>query len=64
MAILIQVIKYFVGAVVNMQTFLGVLIQTVSAVLGAGIFYFSFSLIFKFEEVSVLSDFFKKKKKK
>ena len=63
MAILIQVIKYFVGAVVNMQTFLGVLIQTVSAVLGAGIFYFSFSLIFKFEEVSVLFNFFKKRRK-
>jgi len=63
MAIIIQAFKYLIGPLVNMQTFIGVLIQTICAVIGGGIFYVIVSLIFRFKEVSVITDLIVKKTK-
>jgi len=51
MAVIIQGIKYLIGPLVNMQTFIGVFIQTFTAVLGGTFFYVVTTLAFKFDEV-------------
>ena len=51
MALVIQVVKTFVGSGVNMQRFTGVLIQLVVAGLAGAMVYFILSLIFKAREV-------------
>lgn len=55
MAVVVQAIKYLVGPLVNMQTFVGVFIQTVSAVLGGVLFYLITTMAFKFSEVEIVA---------
>ncbi len=54
MAIVVQAIKYQAAALVDMQTFIGVFIQTASAIIGGGLFYFLMSLVFKFSEIEMV----------
>ncbi len=61
MAVIIQGIKYLIGPLVNMQTFIGVFIQTFTAVLGGIFFYVVTTLAFKFDEVEVISQYVIKK---
>jgi len=61
MAAIIQGIKYLIGPLVNMQTFMGVFIQTLAVVLGAIFFYLVATLAFKFEEVEVITQYVLKK---
>jgi putative peptidoglycan lipid II flippase len=59
MALAIQFVKYQIVSLVNMQTFLGVLIQFLVASLIGGIFYFILSLIFEYEEVWIIKRYLK-----
>ncbi|MGC9048993.1 MAG: murein biosynthesis integral membrane protein MurJ, partial [Patescibacteria group bacterium] len=59
MAGIIQFSKYQIAPLVNMQTFFGVLIQFLGAVLAGSLFYLIFSLIFKFEEILVIRKYLK-----
>jgi len=53
-ALVTQGLKYFMAGIVDMQTFVGVLLQTIVAA-GAGVLiYILISYIFKFEEVAAL----------
>ncbi|MDA2935955.1 murein biosynthesis integral membrane protein MurJ [Patescibacteria group bacterium AH-259-L05] len=61
MVIIVQIIKYTVGSVVNMQTFAGVFTQALLAAIGGIAFYVILSLLFKFKEVEVLYTVFAKK---
>lgn len=61
MAIIVQVMKIFVGSIVNMQTFVGVFLQTISAAGSGLIFYFIVSLFLKFVEVKILLEILNKK---
>jgi len=61
MVAIIQGIKYLIGPLVNMQTFIGVFIQTLAVVLGAIFFYLGATLAFKFEEVEVITQYVLKK---
>lgn len=54
MVVIVQVIKYAVGSLVNMQTFIGVFTQAVTAALGGVLFYLGMSIVFKFKEVQVM----------
>lgn len=55
MTVIVQAVKYLVGPLVNMQTFMGILIQTVFAALGGILFYLITTLAFRFEEVEVIT---------
>ncbi|MDD4996156.1 MAG: murein biosynthesis integral membrane protein MurJ [Patescibacteria group bacterium] len=61
MAIIIQAVKYLIGPLVNMQTFIGVLLQTFFAALFGFIFYLTTTLAFKFEEVGVITQMISKR---
>ena len=63
MAVVVQAIKYLVGPLVNMQTFIGVFIQTVSAILGGILFYLITTLAFRFNEVEIITQIAVKKVK-
>ena len=54
MGAVIQGIKYQLAPLVDMQTFIGVLTQTVAAVLGGALFYFSISLVLKLKEAQMI----------
>lgn len=58
--LVIQIVKYRIAFLVNMQTFIGILIQFLSAAVSGGIFYFVLSLICQCEEVKVLKEQFKR----
>jgi putative peptidoglycan lipid II flippase len=60
MAVFIQIFKNIIGSMVNMQTFLGVFLQSLIAVLGGIIIYFVLSLLFKCQEVELFKRFFVK----
>ncbi|MCX6741250.1 MAG: murein biosynthesis integral membrane protein MurJ, partial [Candidatus Parcubacteria bacterium] len=60
MALVIQVVKTFVGGGVNMQRFTGVLIQFVVAGLAGAIAYFILSLIFKAQEVEFVKRYLRR----
>ena len=53
-ALITQGLKYVMANNVNMQTFLGVLLQTIVAAGGAMLVYFLLAYILKFEEVAIL----------
>jgi len=63
MLMVIQLSKGLVGSLVNMQTFIGVSIQTITAVMAGLLFYFVVSLLLHFPEVEILKQFFKRKRK-
>ncbi len=56
MVVIVQALKYLLGSWVNMQTFMGVLIQTSGVALGGFLFYFFTSLSFGFSEVRVVTE--------
>jgi peptidoglycan biosynthesis protein MviN/MurJ (putative lipid II flippase) len=60
MALVIQVIKNFLGMNVNMQKFGGVLVQSVLAGLIGAIVYFILSIIFKAQEVELVKRYLRK----
>lgn len=60
MGLLVQLLKSVLGNLVDMQTFVGVLIQTVGALTIGGAFYLIISLWFNFKEISILKEVFKK----
>lgn len=59
MAIIIQLVKYQVASLVNMQTFMGILIQFLSAGVFGGLIYFILSLIFSVEEIEIVRKYLK-----
>lgn len=60
MGIIMHGMKYFVAPLVDMQTFIGIFIQTSSSLL-AGIFVYGLiALRFKFDEVNLVMDWLKK----
>ena len=63
MAIVVQAIKYLIGPLVNMQTFVGILIQTLLAVVGGALFYIVATLAFRLDEVEVITQALVKKVK-
>ena len=56
MGIIIQGLKYFVAPLVDMQTFVGIFIQTSSAILGGGITYIVIASKFHFDEALAIQD--------
>jgi len=56
MAGIVQLVKYQIAPLVNMQTFVGVLIQFLCAVGIGGLVYLILSLIFRFEEVIIIKE--------
>ena len=62
MGLSVQLVKHQIAPWLNMQTFWGVLIQVLIAVIVGGIFYFIMSLACRCEEVKILKDYLKKLK--
>lgn len=54
MGIVIQGLKYIVEPFVDMQTFMGILVQTIAAVAGGGATYLFIASIFKFDEAAAI----------
>ena len=61
MLIVIQLSKNLIGSIVDMQTFIGVSIQTITAVISGFLFYFFASLLLHFPEVEMVKQFLKRK---
>ncbi|MCF7906899.1 murein biosynthesis integral membrane protein MurJ [Patescibacteria group bacterium] len=61
MLVIVQLSKGLFGSLVNMQTFVGVLIQTVVSGSIGLLFYFVASLFLHFPEVDIIKQFFKRK---
>ncbi len=57
----VQIIKYSVAPIVDMQTFIGVLTQSIAAIIGGSLFYLLMSLWLKFDEVTIVVRFFDNK---
>lgn len=56
MGVIIQGMKYVVAPFVDMQTFVGVFIQTISSILAGGVTYLMISIKFQFEEAYAIKD--------
>lgn len=57
MAVVAQGVKYFVGGLVDMQTFLGVFLQTaVAGLIGVLFYFFITAFLFRLEEVRVIKE--------
>jgi len=63
MLIVVQISKGLFGSLVDMQTFIGVSIQTVIAGTAGLLFYFVVSLLLHFPEVEIITQFLKRKQK-
>ncbi|MBL7053979.1 murein biosynthesis integral membrane protein MurJ [Patescibacteria group bacterium] len=61
MVVVVQVVKYQIGDMVNMHTFLGVFIQLVVSGLAGILFYVLMSFVFKFKEIKIFLYFLKKR---
>lgn len=62
MGLVVQGLKYLIAPQVDMQTFVGVLIQTVGSMVGGGIFYLLLASLFRFEEVAIIARMLNKAK--
>lgn len=60
MAVFVQMTKYIIAPLVDMQRFWGVLVQFIGACLVGGIVYLAISLQWRLEEVAVLREYFVK----
>ncbi len=56
MGIIIQGLKYVIAPLVDMQTFVGVFLQTTGAIIGGGVAYILIAQFFDFEEAHMLAD--------
>lgn len=63
MGIVTQVMKYFIGSVVDMQTFIGVLIKAGGSIIFAGLVYLLIALKFNFSEVEIVKEWLNKIRK-
>ena len=63
MLAVIQLSKGLIGSLVDMQTFIGVSIQTIAAGTIGLLFYFVASLLLHFPEVEIIKQFLKRKRK-
>lgn len=59
MGIVIQGIKYVIAPMVDMQSYLGILIQTTGSLLGGAIMYLALALYFHFSEAEMVGKFIK-----
>ncbi|MFA5052388.1 MAG: murein biosynthesis integral membrane protein MurJ [Patescibacteria group bacterium] len=63
MGVIVQAAKYFLALGINMQTFVGVFIQGIGAA-SVGLFvYLVLALVFKCDEITIISEWLKKAKK-
>jgi putative peptidoglycan lipid II flippase len=60
MGIITQIMKYFIGSAVNMQTFMGVLIKAGGSIIFAGLVYLLVAFKFNFNEVDIIKDWLRK----
>lgn len=57
MGLVIHGLKYFVAPLVDMHTFIGILIQSVVSCIGGGMVYIAIALAFSFDEVAIIREY-------
>ncbi|MBI2415738.1 MAG: murein biosynthesis integral membrane protein MurJ [Candidatus Kerfeldbacteria bacterium] len=60
MGAVIQGMKYFIAPLVDMRTFIGILLQTIFSIMAGGLTYFAIAWYFHFTEIDIIGRYFTK----